>query len=284
MLLALAPVYGSTQQRVMPNDEQAAATLEQRYANALPANQFQRLNQADGPAIPALYLEQTTAASQGGALILHDSAQHPDWPRIVHELRTFLPDAGWSTLSISLPPPPPSPVPRRSIGVDEPVIAAAAPAEPLDEAHYQALRSRMAAGIRELTGRGLLNLVIVGIGSAALPATRYASDDLNAGNVDNIGLILIDTPYEQSTAVAAILEDLSVRMLDVYTAGAHADQAAAVRRAASRRNPDLQGTQVREQAWLTPLRGGPQPIVRRAWGWLRTNMAGAEREVEVDGG
>ncbi len=264
----------------MPDPEQSAATLEQRYANALPANQFRRLARPNGSAVPALFLEQTTSSPQGGALILHDSGQHPDWPRIVQELRTHLPDTGWSTLAISLPPAPAIPVPRRTIGVAEPVVAAAAPSEDTDEAYFQELQSRMSAGISELTGRGLLNLVVIAVGSSALPATRYARDGLNAGNVDNVGLILIDTPYDQSGRVADILEELPVRLLDVYMGGEIADRAAGVRRAASRRNAGMQATQVREQAWLTPLRDGPQPVVRRTWGWLKSNMAGAEREVE----
>ena len=50
-----------------------------------------------------LYTENFGREPQGYALILHDNQQHPDWPGIVHYLRTQLPAKGWSTLSISLP-------------------------------------------------------------------------------------------------------------------------------------------------------------------------------------
>lgn len=50
-----------------------------------------------------LYTENYGRDPQGYALILHDNQQHPDWPGIVHYLRSQLPAKGWSTLAISLP-------------------------------------------------------------------------------------------------------------------------------------------------------------------------------------
>jgi hypothetical protein len=40
---------------------------------------------------------------KGGVILLHDQAQHPDWPGILHALRTRLPSNGWMTLSVAVP-------------------------------------------------------------------------------------------------------------------------------------------------------------------------------------
>jgi len=51
----------------------------------------------------ALVREPRTPQAHGAVLILHDKEQHPDWPHIIRPLRLGLPDAGWYTLSMSLP-------------------------------------------------------------------------------------------------------------------------------------------------------------------------------------
>ena len=50
-----------------------------------------------------LFLAEATGNPQGGVLILHDNQQHGHWPDIVAPLREYLPQHGWSTLSIELP-------------------------------------------------------------------------------------------------------------------------------------------------------------------------------------
>ncbi|OUS28347.1 hypothetical protein A9Q99_12545 [Gammaproteobacteria bacterium 45_16_T64] len=57
----------------------------------------------DSNAYLGLYLAEFSGNTIGSALILHDNQQHPDWPGLVHTLRTTLPANGWSTLSISIP-------------------------------------------------------------------------------------------------------------------------------------------------------------------------------------
>lgn len=50
-----------------------------------------------------IYIEDHSGRPVGNVLILHDNQQHPDWPGVIHELRTQLPYGGWSTLAISIP-------------------------------------------------------------------------------------------------------------------------------------------------------------------------------------
>lgn len=50
-----------------------------------------------------LFLADATGSPQGGILILHDNQQHGHWPEIVAPLREYLPQHGWTTLTIELP-------------------------------------------------------------------------------------------------------------------------------------------------------------------------------------
>ncbi len=54
----------------------------------------------DDSTLSGLYLPENTGTPQGGVLILHDIAQHPQWPQTVGPLREYLPDYGWNTLSL----------------------------------------------------------------------------------------------------------------------------------------------------------------------------------------
>lgn len=65
----------------------------------------------------ALTQRQRLPEAQGAVLILHDFEQHADWPGLVHELRTQLPDSGWYTLSVNLPAGGLSEIPERQLGL-----------------------------------------------------------------------------------------------------------------------------------------------------------------------
>lgn len=263
--------------RFMPDQEQHARDLQARYANQLPAGQFVVL--PVGPEnMPALWLEQRTAQPQGGALIIHDDGQHPDWPRIVQDLRQHLPTHGWSTLAIALPPRPAPLVPMRQHGVDEPIPASAAGSDE-DLAFAPGVAARLQAGETELGRRGLLNVVLIGVGTGALHAAEYLANERPEAN-DGLGLVMIGARPEDTQALAPLLADLAVPILDIYFAGEPAAAAARERRASVNRARNTELTQVQEQSWSTAHRQGPQPLTRRAWGWLRSNRAGMERPLE----
>ncbi len=61
----------------------------------------------------ALYTPDKTGNQFGTVILLHGNEHHPDWPGVIHTLRTQLPEVGWSTLSIAVPnyeyQPPPAP-------------------------------------------------------------------------------------------------------------------------------------------------------------------------------
>ncbi len=51
----------------------------------------------------SLYTPDKTGNQFGTVILLHGNGHHPDWPGVIHLLRTQLPEVGWSTLSIAVP-------------------------------------------------------------------------------------------------------------------------------------------------------------------------------------
>lgn len=50
-----------------------------------------------------LHHTSLAATTKGTLLLLPGNEHHPDWPGIIHHLRTEMPNEGWSTLSLALP-------------------------------------------------------------------------------------------------------------------------------------------------------------------------------------
>ena len=51
----------------------------------------------------SLYTENNTEKEYGAVIIVHGMGVHPNWPDIIHPLRSQLPELGWHTLSIQMP-------------------------------------------------------------------------------------------------------------------------------------------------------------------------------------
>lgn len=79
---------------------------EQRWAeqieDALIDGQAVRLD-VSGQKVFAIYTEQTTGQPHGAVVLAHGLGAHPDWPEVIHPLRSRLPEHGWSTLSVQMP-------------------------------------------------------------------------------------------------------------------------------------------------------------------------------------
>ncbi|MCY1275370.1 hypothetical protein D3C76_751200 [compost metagenome] len=85
----------------------------------LPEAEQQRL-QAGKESFLALWLPANTAEAQGVVILVPGEGESADWPVAIGPLRRKLPDAGWSTLSLSLPDPQSTaPVPRPTASSDK---------------------------------------------------------------------------------------------------------------------------------------------------------------------
>lgn len=89
---------------------ESAPQLEWRRNQVL-AQQIERndketqINWLGQPSEPflTLYLSASNGSPRASLLILHGNRQHPDWPGLIHHVRTRLPETGWNTLSVAMP-------------------------------------------------------------------------------------------------------------------------------------------------------------------------------------
>lgn len=61
--------------------------------------------QADAESFLALWLPANTGEANGAVILLPGDSESADWPQVIGPLRRKLPDAGWHSLSLTLPDP-----------------------------------------------------------------------------------------------------------------------------------------------------------------------------------
>lgn len=134
--------------------------------------------------------ETVSEKPAGGAIVLHGSGVHPDWPQVVHPLRVRLTAHGWTTLSLQLP-----------------VLA--------NEAEYKDYipvipdaASRIQAGIKHLQSMGLKRIVII----------AHSLGTVMAGHALANGLTGVDAYVAVGMPDGAIqyLDKISIPTLDLY--------------------------------------------------------------------
>lgn len=108
---------------LLERSEASAMALEQQL---LPGEQ-QQLQTADESFL-ALWLPANTGSPSGAVIIVPGDGESADWPKVISPLRHKLPDAGWHSLSLTLPDPNQPFVPARS------TAPVAEPPNPTDEA------------------------------------------------------------------------------------------------------------------------------------------------------
>lgn len=109
---AAAPVVRPS---VSERSQDDAVGLERQ----LPENERQML-QAGDESFLALWLPANTAEAEGVVILVPGDGESADWPVAIGPLRRKLPDAGWQTLSVTLPDPQSTaPVPRPAESADK---------------------------------------------------------------------------------------------------------------------------------------------------------------------
>lgn len=153
----------------------------------------------------ALYLDTQDIDIQGGAIILPDFNQHPDWPEIIHTLRNELPGHGWKTLSI------------------QPPIMENLPSAAELERHYKTVGSRAQAGISFFKEKGIENIVLIGRGLSANMLARFAAEssktlreneEITQGDVQ--ALVLISTFDSPWLNVSDQIRQVPIAILDIF--------------------------------------------------------------------
>lgn len=85
-------------QPLLERSQEEAAALERK----VPAQEQQQL-QAGSDSFLALWKPANTAEPKGAVIIIPGAGETADWPQAIGPLRRKLPDAQWSSLSITLP-------------------------------------------------------------------------------------------------------------------------------------------------------------------------------------
>lgn len=184
-----------------------------------------------------LFLADHSGATFANALILHDNLQHPDWPGVVHELRTVLAAHGWNTLSIAMPdyrllpqlpadstatpvdpaaaPSPAASAPQNTAPADPTVIPVEEKSvEYLPEQVPDEVDRRARAGSELLRQKSPKPMVVIAIGLSAGFAAKKAQTMLIK---DIAGLVIIDPVQPRDADFNTDLDamDLRIPILDI---------------------------------------------------------------------
>jgi triacylglycerol esterase/lipase EstA (alpha/beta hydrolase family) len=144
-----------------------------------------------------IYTPAEDGDTSRGAIIVHGIGAHPDWPQVVHPLRTRLPALGWSTLSLQMP----------ILGND---AEDGAYASIIDEAI-----SRLDAGVRFLREQGIKHIVVIAHSMGSTMASYY----LSTGKRDVEGFVAIGMPEGiRNSAIdnAVMIQKTELPVFDLY--------------------------------------------------------------------
>lgn len=291
-------------QRAEPDpDAQRSAALAQAQS---PDTEVIWLD-SEGTSHLALYQPTGSADSHGGLLILHDRETSPDWPDLVHPLRTQLTNHGWNTLSISLPDPSPRRPPKRTAPVQTPDTAAtnplavteapdAAAGEPeantatetsvtavAENTTYPAIINRLIQTASEqLSNKGHTRQVIIGIGEGAVWAAAFV---VQATPERNLRLIMIDPSQPENVdapQLLALIPELNTTVLDLYFSARRQQVQSAERR---KRTALRHQKQIYKQFKINPLtddrKRQQQWLTRQVRGVLQTHIIKADMKKAV---
>ena len=265
-----------------------ALALERQLAAA----EQQRLDAAGTPFL-ALWLPANDPAPKGAVILLPGDEESADAPRVIGPLRQKLPDAGWHSLSLSLPDPqgaalpvrvaepptegsaapaengaadsekPPQAVPEAAPTAEPPASAEAARA-----AHVERVFARIDAGIAFAGQQQAKRVVLLGHGSGAYWATRYMAERKPA-TITHLMLVDIRQPEGFDAPVNDLLAQVTASVGDFYYRdSATARQAALLRKQISQRQKQPAFVQVGLDALPGNPAVGEEQLFRRLRGWL----------------
>lgn len=256
LLIALLTVSTATHASDMAKEKRWAQQIE----GSLLTGQVEWLN-VNKQKILSIYTAPTVAKVLGGALILHGSGAHPNWPDVVYPLRTQLPDYGWHTLSIQMP-----------------ILANSASYEdyaPL----FPEVAPRIEAGIKYLQSKGIQNIVIIAHSLGTTMAANYLATHPDS---PIRAFVAVGMPGQPTKDVAMnnikSLEKIKLPMLDIFggedletVRSTKTQRAQAAARAG---NPDYTQLEVLEASHF--FTDQSDTLVKRVRGWLLKHAAGTE--------
>lgn len=275
----------------LPERSQEEATALERK---IPAQEQQQL-QAGTDTFLALWKPANTADPKGAVIIIPGAGETVDWPQAVGPLRRKLPDAEWSSLSITLPDLQSDAIaPRIVEAAPAPKVAetgskdstTAAPIEqvaggeadvadkPIAEttgeqskADAERIFARIDAAIAFAEQQSARSIVVLGHGSGAYWAARYLSEK-QPSQVEKLVMVAARTPVAATPGLAELTPTLKLPTADIFYKDNAQDRNAALERLqASKRLKSSAFSQVALKA-LPDTKAEQEQLFRRVRGWL----------------
>jgi hypothetical protein len=283
---------------LLERSQEDAQALERRVAKA-----EQQTLQAGNESFLALWKPANDSDPKGALIIVPGAGENADWPTTVGPLRSKFPDAGWHTLSVSLPDlladspqarveSTPSPQPDKGTGESAPakdtpadananVAQATAPeadtaqstdaveaSEHNDQADAERIFARLDAAVAYAQEQKARSIVLLGNGSGAYWAARYLSEK-QPPQVQKLVMVAAQTPARVEHDLESLTPTLKVPAADLYYATRTGDRhAAQLRLQASKRQKDSQYRQLSLIAMPGNKAAEQEQLFRRVRGWL----------------
>ncbi|MEG2793285.1 MAG: alpha/beta hydrolase family protein [Pseudomonas sp.] len=277
-------------QPLLERSQEEAAALERK----VPAQEQQQL-QAASETFLALWKPANTADPKGAVIIVPGAGETADWPQAIGPLRQKLPNAEWSSLSITLPD-------LQSDAVAPRVVeAAAAPkapetgskdattAQPIEQAaggeaevadqvvaetteeqskaDAERIFARIDAAIAYAEQQSARRIVVLGHGTGAYWAARYLSERQTA-QVEKLVMVDAQAPAKAKPPLAELTPTLKLPTADIFYMDKPLDRHAALERMqASKRLKTPAFSQVALRA-LPDNKAEQEQLFRRVRGWL----------------
>ncbi len=146
----------------------------------------------------SIYTPSETEPARGAAIIMHGIGAHPDWPDVIHPVRTRLPEAGWATLSLQMPI-----LPNEASGTDYLPLMPEVPA-------------RINAAVKFLHAQGIDNIVLIGHSLGTVMGSYYLTHQPAQQVRAFVGISMSETGTDSRMSNVAMLKSISIPVLDIY--------------------------------------------------------------------
>ncbi len=208
----------------------------------------------------AIYTPSDAPAVRGAAILLHGIGAHPDWPEVIHPLRTALPEHGWATLSIQLP------VLPNEAGMNDylPLFDEVAP--------------RINAAMAYLKQQNILNQVLIAHSLGTTMAGHYLAGKPDPAIRAWVGISMIESRADPRLSNVAALMKIRLPVLDIY-GSQDLDSvrlAAPARKRAARAANNRGYAQVEVDGADHFFSNREDELIRRIRGWLKRQADGME--------
>lgn len=294
-----APAKAEKAAEAKPVERQPLLERSQEDATALertvPAQEQQQL-QAGSDTFLALWKPANTGDPKGAVIIIPGAGETADWPQAVGPLRRKLPDAQWSSLSISLPDlqseviaprvvevPPTIKAPEtgskdsttaapieQAVGGEADVAdkAIVETSEEQAKADAERIFARIDAAIAYAEQQSARKIVVLGHGTGAYWAARYLSEK-QPSQIEKFLMVAVQTPVAAKPELAELTPTLKLPTADIFYTDKPLDRNAALARLqASKRLKTSAFSQVALKALPGNSNAEQEQLFRRVRGWL----------------